>query len=400
MAVSIKFLHAADLHIDSPFKGLSDVPEQVFQTMRKSTFQAFDRLIDRAIEKEVDFILLVGDLFDEDKQSLKAQLHLRSGFERLQEQDIQVYLTYGNHDYIKGNAYPIEYPSNVHIFDSEEVSVFPFMKNNQTLAHIYGFSYVNREVQENKARQYKIKDRTVPYHIAMLHGSLHGDQNHDTYAPFRLEDLNEVPFDYWALGHIHKRQIIQEQPPVVYPGNIQGRHRHEQGEKGCYYVEITEGKTSLEFLPLQSVLFKEKKLVLQMEDTIPTIKEKIESEIKAKDLQFIYLTLVAEEIHEETLGLSERLADLIDMINESFLQRSDWQYIYDFKIEYKEVKAPVDSYFLKEINKAIEEIELYDIIKPLYNHPQARGQLNSFDEKQVISEAIDYITKEIAQKTR
>jgi len=166
MTDTITFIHAADLHLDSPFKGFSDVPEQVFQSMRESTFGAFDKLINTAIEKQVDFIVIVGDLFDENKQSLKAHLHLRDGFIRLQKYSIEVFISYGNHDYIAGNTYPIHYPDNVHIFLHDEVQALPFEKNGHHLANVYGFSYVNRDVKENKAIQYKLIDRSVPYHIA------------------------------------------------------------------------------------------------------------------------------------------------------------------------------------------------------------------------------------------
>src|SRR5699024_10608863 len=123
----------------------------------------------------------------------------------------------------------------------------------QTLAHIHGFSYVTRDVRGNKAQHYTIKDDTVPFNIAMLHGTLHGNHEHDPYAPFRLEDLQREPFDYWALGHIHKRSVVQKKPPIVYPGNIQGRHRKERGRKGCYYVDMNQFETTLEFIPLQQV---------------------------------------------------------------------------------------------------------------------------------------------------
>src|SRR5699024_8631256 len=141
----------------------------------------------------------------------------RDGFLRLQKNNIDVFLSYGNHDYIEGNTYPITYPTNVHIFSNEEVTAIPFVKNGEPLANIYGFSYVKRDVRENKAEQFTIKNETIPFHIGMLHGTLHGNQEHDPYAPFTLEDLQGESFDYWALGHIHKSEIIQENPPAVYP---------------------------------------------------------------------------------------------------------------------------------------------------------------------------------------
>src|SRR5690625_3998228 len=172
MNPSISFIHAADLHIDSPFKGMRNAPENVFESVRHSTFDAYDRLIDTALEKAVDFVLIVGDLFDHEQQSLKAQLHVKKGFERLEAADIAVYLSYGNHDYIEGNHYPIEFPENVHTFSEANVTAKPFTKDDETIAHIYGFSYVQRDVRENKATQFTVTNETIPYHIAMLHGTL------------------------------------------------------------------------------------------------------------------------------------------------------------------------------------------------------------------------------------
>src|SRR5699024_1847764 len=101
------------------------------------------------------------------------------------------------------------------------------------------------------------QDEKIPFHIAMLHGAVHGNKGHDPYAPFNLNDLKKKPFDYWALGHIHKREQLSDSPPIIYPGNIQGRHRNETSEKGCYYVQLSHTSTELEFVPLQSILFEE-----------------------------------------------------------------------------------------------------------------------------------------------
>src|SRR5690625_1055480 len=124
MTDSITFIHAADLHLDSPFKGLRKLPAAIFNDVKQSTFSALDQLVHHAILKQVDFILLVGDLFDNEKQSLKAQIHLRTAFERLQEHNIDVFLSYGNHDYILGNPHRVRYPENVHIFQEETVTHF------------------------------------------------------------------------------------------------------------------------------------------------------------------------------------------------------------------------------------------------------------------------------------
>lgn len=403
MTDRITFIHAADLHLDSPFKGFSDVPEQVFQTMRESTFLAFNQLIESAIKERVDFVLLVGDLFDENKQSLKAQLHLREGFIRLQQHDIDVFLSYGNHDYLNGNTYPIQYPDNVHIFQTDEVTSFPFLKGDKHVANLYGFSYVNQDVRENKALQYKISDEEVPYHIALLHGTLHGNQEHDPYAPFRLEDLAREAFDYWALGHIHKSRILQSDPPVIYPGNIQGRHRKETGLKGCYFVTLDGSERKYELLPLQHVEIKEIEIDLTNYGTMTKIKEIITQEVTRERTkrQLIYITLVSDEEQDEQLGLSDRVVELIDIINEDLLEQPYWQYIYEYKVNLRnEARIKMDSYFMEEIHTALQEIDLKEAVGPLYHHPQAKKHLQLEDETEIIDHAVQYLTDVMAKKVR
>lgn len=403
MSNSITFLHAADLHLDSPFKGISDVPEQVFQTMRESTFKAFNELIQTAIEKQVNFVLLVGDLFDEKKQSLKAQLHLREGFLRLQENEIDVFLSYGNHDYIKGNEYPITYPDNVHVFPDENVTTIPYKEKGKNLANIYGFSYVNRDVRENKAEQFTIDKNQIGYHIAMLHGSLHGNQEHNPYAPFRLEDLQGEAFDYWALGHIHKRNVIQTEPPVIYPGNIQGRHRKESGPKGCYYVKMDSTGAELQFIPLQHVTILDYEIDIRNYETIAQIKTALIKKLKENqsELELIHLTFISDEEQAEVLGLHKRLDELVDIINETLLNETYWKYIYDCKINIvDEGRINVDSFFMKEIKEAVKNIDYEEIIDDLYSHPQAKKQLQISDEEKIIEQAIEYVTEEMSKKVR
>lgn len=398
MAEKLTFLHAADLHLDSPFKGLKHVPEQIFSEIRESTFVAFERLITTAIHKEVDFVLLVGDLFDYKVQSLKAQMHLRKGFERLKAADIPVFLSFGNHDFIQGNKHPIEYPDNVHIFPNETVSTHTFYKNDAPLANIYGFSYEQQAVYENKALEFKIRDRAIPYHIAMLHGTLHGETGHNPYASFRLQDLLHEPFDYWALGHIHKRSIVQASPPVVYPGNIQGRHRNEQGEKGCYYVTLTGHQATLRFIPLQHIVFTERMIDLSQYPSIVAMEKALVEELTSENntRRLIALHLETTEEQWETLGLNERLPELIELMNETLVSHEPWQYIYTYKTEIKVAKVnEAPPIFLEEIDMVFNEIDIHEALKPLYQHPLAKRHLEQLDEQEVIAAAKKLLKQEL-----
>lgn len=403
MNESIKFLHAADLHLDSPFKGLANIPDEIFQLIRNSTFQAFERLIDVAIEHQVDFVLIVGDLFDHERQSLKAQLHLRDGFERLRKEQIHVYMSYGNHDFLTGNPYPIEFPDNVHTFPDETISSFTFEKVNKKLANIYGFSYEKRDVKENKAKQFKISDPSIPFHIAMLHGMVYGATDHDPYAPFRLEDLEREPFDYWALGHIHERQILQTDPPVVYPGNIQGRHRKETGEKGCYIVQMDEIETKLQFVPLQAITIVHETIDLRNFSTIIEIKDAL-VQLLEKNTSKSHLYAFDFYCHKEQnerLGIKERIKELVDHVNEMFMNVHSWQFIYtyDLHIE-KENKSHGNMPFVEVIQESIDAIDIMEELKDLYNHTKVRSYLQAYSEDKMLQKAFELLIDELHKKAR
>src|SRR5699024_9762937 len=188
-------------------------------------------------------------LFDHEEQSLKAQIHLRNAFTQLQSHDIQVYLSYGNHDFIHKNNHQVTFPSNVFSFPSENVQSFFYEKNGERLAEIHGFSYESRAVTESKINEYPVRNQAAPFHIGMMHGAVYGDTAHHAYAPFSLEELSQKAYDYWALGHIHQQAVLNDSPPIIYPGNIQGRHRKEAGEKGCYLIEMSVFDTTITSIP-------------------------------------------------------------------------------------------------------------------------------------------------------
>ncbi|MGN7300517.1 metallophosphoesterase family protein [Ferdinandcohnia sp. SAFN-114] len=178
---ALTFLHIADLHLDSPFSGLTNLPTKVFKRVQESTFTSLSRLINIAIEQKVDFIIIAGDLFDGEDRSLRAQSRFRKEMERLREHGIEAFVTHGNHDHLSGNWPHFEWPSNVHVFQNENVEVIPYLKNGETVANIYGFSYAKKAVLENKTKFYEKKDGAT-YHIGILHGSKEGESSHSRYG--------------------------------------------------------------------------------------------------------------------------------------------------------------------------------------------------------------------------
>jgi DNA repair exonuclease SbcCD nuclease subunit len=173
--------------------------------------------------------------------------------EKLHEAGIPVYITYGNHDHLSGNWTRFELPPNVHEFSGEVEEVSLTVRGQDVVIH--GFSYPNRHVKEEMVSKYPTASDNQSFHIGLLHGSLAGNNTHAVYSPFTLSDLQSKHYDYWALGHIHLRQQLSDNPPIVYPGNIQGRHRNESGEKGFYEVELSKTDVVLKFVQTSAVHF-------------------------------------------------------------------------------------------------------------------------------------------------
>ncbi|MEN2767728.1 metallophosphoesterase family protein [Ornithinibacillus xuwenensis] len=407
MEQKISFIHAADLHLDSPFKGLSNVSETIFQEVRQSTFAALDNLVKAAIERNVDFVLLVGDLFDNEKQSLKAQIKLRNAFQELQRHHIEVYLSYGNHDYIKGNIYPITYPDNVHIFSGEQLSSFLYQKDHQTLAAIYGFSYENRAVTRNRVQEYQIIDSEIPFHIAMLHGSIESNTEHDTYAPFQLGELIDKPFHYWALGHIHKREILKKNPFVIYPGNIQGRNRKETGEKGCYYVEMSESEAEASFIPLQVIQYNSITIDLSACKAIHDIEQVIKDNLAALEApvpQLVDLTLHSNQSNLIEWKNEDLINEIIDIINDTFENQKNWLHIFRYTIQdgYPLHNSPLKGdHFLGELSSQMEKISVNQIVSELFRHKEARKYIEALanvEEEKIKEEAFQLLTHELMKE--
>lgn len=250
---SIRFIHAADLHLDSPFKGMTEQPQEMLEQLRESTFAAFDQLINYAVETKPDFVLIVGDVYDGEERSLKAQMRFQSGMEKLNDAAIPVFVTYGNHDHLNGKWTRFALPANVFEFGGQVEDVCIDIRGRRVVLH--GFSYAERHIKERMIDSYPVAEDRDVLHIGLLHGSAAGDETHAVYAPFTIADLVSKRYDYWALGHIHKRQILHEEPMVVYSGNLQGRHRNERGSKGFYEVELDGHETKLNFVSTSSVVF-------------------------------------------------------------------------------------------------------------------------------------------------
>lgn len=257
--LGMRFIHTADLHIDSPLRGLSRYAGAPLERLRGATRRALERLVDLALDEKVDFVLIAGDLYDSDWQDFHTGLFVRAQMVRLGRAGIGVFIVQGNHDAHGVITRQVPWPDNVKLFSSRTAETTHLAPLGVA---IHGHSFADRAVPEDLVPHYP---PAVPgcFNIGLLHTSLTGVEGHDTYAPTTLAMLKSRGYDYWALGHIHARQVVCEVPRVVFPGNLQGRHARETGPKGCELVTFDGGALHSRFVPLDVVRWHQIELDVQ-----------------------------------------------------------------------------------------------------------------------------------------
>jgi len=250
-----KFLHAADIHLDSPLRGLDRYDGAPVEEIRGATRRALENLVRAALEQQVAFVVIAGDVYDGDWPDFNTGLFFVRQMGRLREAGIPVVMISGNHDAENKMTRALELPDNVRSLstrkpESVDGRAIGFgLERCDVVFHGQGFR--SASVDENVVPQYPLGRQGV-FNIGLLHTSLEmAGGEHARYAPCSIADLISRHYDYWALGHIHKARLVQEEPPIVFPGNIQGRHIRETGVKGCQLVTVDDrGRAALEFVPL------------------------------------------------------------------------------------------------------------------------------------------------------
>lgn len=230
------FLHAADLHLGSPFKGLSSRDEALARRFSEASRKAFSELIERAIAENVAFVLIAGDVYDGEWKDMSIGHFFNREVAKLARVGIPVFLIKGNHDAASEVTKTLPLPESVHVFPENRAET-RYIESLRVAIH--GRSFASRSVTENLSRSYPPVEPGF-LNIGMLHTSLAGNPAHETYAPCSIDDLARHGYDYWALGHIHQFEIVGTEPHIVYPGNLQGRSVRECGPKGAVFVDVDE----------------------------------------------------------------------------------------------------------------------------------------------------------------
>ena len=407
--MQLKFIHTADLHLDTPFKGLGEWNPWLADKLKDATYRSFGRITNLAISEKVDFVLIAGDIFDSENMSLAAQLKFVAELRRLSENGINSYFICGNHDHLGSWDMGLSLPSGTVRFGSSGVEKITYYRKGEAVADIYGISYQNSYVKENLSLKYNKTGDTAPFSIALLHGMADTAGRDERYSPFSVKNLLAKSFDYWALGHVHRRRILNGDPPVVYPGNPQGRDFGETGKKGCYMVEMVAGrKPVLNFIPLQYVRLEEIEVDLTGHDDISVIADLIDQakdEVVSSDRNtgFIFRVLLTGRtgLHK-TLNIPGEARQLAEELNSRFPEGDPVSWIDSIELM---TRPPVDLASLKEggdfIAALIRNIERYEedreliqlILEKLTNElPGARifretGQLSESDNLEILDKA-------------
>jgi DNA repair exonuclease SbcCD nuclease subunit len=241
--MAVRFIHTADVHLDSPLSGLSSFADAPIGTLRQATRRAFEGLVDQALAEQVDFLVIAGDLFDGTWKDYNTGLFFITQMGRLNQQGIRVVLLYGNHDADSelSRATRLRFPSNVSVFETTKAHSIAF-DDLQVVLH--GRSFWQRDIDDNLAKDYPAPVAGW-FNIGVLHTALSGREGHARYAPCSLDELRAKGYQYWALGHVHAQELLAESPHIAFSGSLQGRHIREPGEHGAFLVEVDDAQVQM-----------------------------------------------------------------------------------------------------------------------------------------------------------
>ena len=390
----LRFVHSADLHLDSPFVGLRAVaPEEVSRTLRQATFEAYDNIVDLCIEERVDALLVAGDVYDGADRSLRAQLKFVDGLRRLDAAGIRSFICHGNHDPLDGWEARLDLPDSCTRFGAE-VTGEPVFPDDPGKATVYGMSYPRREVRENLSPHF-LDLPSGGFNIGLLHANVGGNPDHDSYAPCSVPDLQETDIDYWALGHVHTSVVLREDSPtIVYPGNPQGRHPNELGARGVYLVEVDgSGSVGLEFRAVDVIRWERRDLdigeLADEQQVISAIFGLADSALDGADGRPVVLRLVlgGRGPMNRWLRLPDTAPDVLERLNDEYADVRPWLWCERIQLETgssidrERIKQRED--FTGDLARLVEDIaqspealeELRQPLRDLYETQRARRYL-------------------------
>lgn len=362
-----KFIHAADIHLDSPLINLDQYDGAPTESLRVATRDAFDNLVSLAISERVQFLIIAGDLYDQDSPDFNTPRHVRDKFRELQEHNIPVYIIQGNHDAAsktKRSFEALTFPENVHVFSTrrpESVVIEEFD------VAIHGQGFATRFVEDDLSANYPAAKHGA-FNIGVLHTNVGGNAAHSNYAPSTIDGLRAKDYQYWALGHIHKRMEFAGGPrqQIRYSGNTQGRHIGEQGAKGCLLVSVNESQQiSVKFHATDVWRWQQCDVdvtgIAHAEDAVDVVRHSIERALKDADDRSLAIRVVlkgATEADRNLRNCKEQWRSEIQRMSIDTFEDRVW--IEKF---YVQTKFPV-THTREERNEAYGELvaSIYEVV--------------------------------------
>jgi DNA repair exonuclease SbcCD nuclease subunit len=313
----MKIVHAADLHIDSPLRGLSRYQGAPVGRLRNATREATERLVELCVREQAKLLLLAGDAFDGKWRDYATGLFWIEQMVRLREAGVQVVSVRGNHDFEFSRALsrPLQLPSNVRELSARKPETIVF---DELGVAVHGQSFGARVVDDDLASGYPAPIHGA-FNIGLLHTSLDGREGHDPYAPTSLSVLRARGYDYWALGHVHAREVVCQEPHVVYPGNLQGRHARETGAKGAMVLTVEDGALrDLVHEPVDVLRWAVCRVDASAADDVPEVldraREAMRAEVAAADGRLLAVRVVIEGECRAHTALSREVAALAEQL--------------------------------------------------------------------------------------
>ena len=408
-----RFAHAADLHLDSPFKGIRNTNEDVGEILRQATFAAYDNLIKLCIDREVGALLIAGDVFDGGDHSLPGQKKFFEGLERLNKHGIRAFVCHGNHDPLDSWGAGLPSPENVTRFetDAECVPVYADIPNSPVVC---GISYPTREVRQSLLDRFPSRESQA-FTIGLLHANVGSHSTHKSYAPCTIEDLKEVGYDYWALGHVHTRvEVHEDQPRIVYPGNTQGLHSNETGARGVYVVDVGDDHRieSMEFVSVDHVRWEQHDLSIQGIESLLELADRLTEAVEgmlhgADGRSLVYrIRLYGRGPTSTALAQPDNIDDLVQELNSAWAVRQPFAFCGAItsearsEIDRGQLRKGTDFIgdFLKCTDELIRGAELVNTLRqelePLFENSRVKRHLDHLvdttkDAKALIEAAED-----------
>lgn len=301
---SIKYIHAADLHLGAPLSGIAKndlYDDQLTRTLQENAYAVLNKLASLCKSEKPDFVVLAGDMYDQDNNGLQAQIALRDFCAGLNEMGIAVFLAHGNHDPLSSRITSLPWPDNTFIF-TETPNPVPVKKNNETISLVHGASYSRENEDRNLARSFHRAPGFDGFQLGVLHCAMDDSPASIHNAPCSLVDLSATGLDAWALGHEHKQNILQTKPFIAYAGSAQGLNADEAGKKGCLIVTANRAGDSwsceADFRPLASIQWEKADVdltgITEPEDLVIKINQTLRDLISSSspELKGLLVTLI------------------------------------------------------------------------------------------------------------